>query len=485
MESSKSIRQNMLMNMALTVSNLLFPLITYSYVARILLSQGTGRVAFVQSVLTYFSYLASLGIGGYATRECARVRHDRYQLSVVAGEIWKIQRIATALSCAALVSTVLAVPRFRREGLLFAVMGLSIPLQTLGIPWLYQSLEKYSHLALRSIACKMLGVVLTFLFVKTKEDVALYGAITVFTSGVPSLLNLFLLPRYLDFPSIPIRALKKHLRPIWIFFLSTLMISLCSQFDTVMLGFLKGDDQVGLYHAALKMKGVVLSLSVAVTSVLIPRISQYVAGGEHRAFRQLLLSSLRVSCVLLLPLSVFVAIFARDLLLVVCGEGFLDAVPALVVLMLCCLVLSLTNLLGNQILIPKGMEKRFTTAVTLGMGINIFLNLLWIPRFSVGGAAFATLITELFHLCWLGMGCKREVRYLWRQLKAGISLTALAAATLTVFLLQRGTGEMPVILRLAVGAGGFFCCYLLVLLWRKEPLTKQLKAPLLSRLGKW
>ena len=474
MESSKSIRQNMLMNMALTVSNLLFPLITYSYVARILLSQGTGRVAFVQSVLTYFSYLASLGIGGYATRECARVRHDRYQLSVVAGEIWKIQRIATALSCAALVSTVLAVPRFRREGLLFAVMGLSIPLQTLGIPWLYQSLEKYSHLALRSIACKMLGVVLTFLFVKTKEDVALYGAITVFTSGVPSLLNLFLLPRYLDFPSIPIRALKKHLRPIWIFFLSTLMISLCSQFDTVMLGFLKGDDQVGLYHAALKMKGVVLSLSVAVTSVLIPRISQYVAGGEHRAFRQLLL-----------PLSVFVAIFARDLLLVVCGEGFLDAVPALVLLMLCCLVLSLTNLLGNQILIPKGMEKRFTTAVTLGMGINIFLNLLWIPRFSVGGAAFATLITELFHLCWLGMGCKREVRYLWRQLKAGIYLTALAAATLTVFLLQRATGEMPVILRLAVGAGGFFCCYLLVLLWRKEPLTKQLKASLLSRLGKW
>ena len=97
MESSKSIRQNMLMNMALTVSNLLFPLITYSYVARILLSQGTGRVAFVQSVLTYFSYLASLGIGGYATRECARVRHDRYQLSVVAGEIWKIQRIATAV----------------------------------------------------------------------------------------------------------------------------------------------------------------------------------------------------------------------------------------------------------------------------------------------------------------------------------------------------------------------------------------------------
>ena len=116
MESSKSIRQNMLMNMALTVSNLLFPLITYSYVARILLSQGTGRVAFVQSVLTYFSYLASLGIGGYATRECARVRHDRYQLSVVAGEIWKIQRITTVVSCAALAITVLAVPRFRREG---------------------------------------------------------------------------------------------------------------------------------------------------------------------------------------------------------------------------------------------------------------------------------------------------------------------------------------------------------------------------------
>ena len=49
-----SIEKNMGMNLLLTVSNFIFPLITYSYVARVLGPVGTGNVAFASSFLTYF-----------------------------------------------------------------------------------------------------------------------------------------------------------------------------------------------------------------------------------------------------------------------------------------------------------------------------------------------------------------------------------------------------------------------------------------------
>ena len=72
----KSIKKNIIMSTLLTVSNCVFPLLTYSYVARVLGPIGTGKVAFVTSVLQYFGYIATLGIPAYGLRECAKVRND-------------------------------------------------------------------------------------------------------------------------------------------------------------------------------------------------------------------------------------------------------------------------------------------------------------------------------------------------------------------------------------------------------------------------
>ena len=49
-----SVKFNVLMNMLLTTSQMLFPLITLPYVSRILSTFGTGAVAYVQSVVLYF-----------------------------------------------------------------------------------------------------------------------------------------------------------------------------------------------------------------------------------------------------------------------------------------------------------------------------------------------------------------------------------------------------------------------------------------------
>ena len=63
-----SIKFNFIMNLILTVSNFLFPLITFPYVSRVLLPEGTGKVAFAVSVITYFSMLATFGVNSYGVR---------------------------------------------------------------------------------------------------------------------------------------------------------------------------------------------------------------------------------------------------------------------------------------------------------------------------------------------------------------------------------------------------------------------------------
>lgn len=71
------------MNVILTMSSFIFPLITFPYVSRILLPTGTGKVSFATSVVTYFSMFAQLGIPTYGIRACAKVRDNREELSKV------------------------------------------------------------------------------------------------------------------------------------------------------------------------------------------------------------------------------------------------------------------------------------------------------------------------------------------------------------------------------------------------------------------
>ena len=79
-KKEKSIKFNLVMNMLLTTSAFVFPLITFPYITRVLLPEGNGKIAFANSVINYFSMFAMLGIPTYGIRACAQVRDDKEQM---------------------------------------------------------------------------------------------------------------------------------------------------------------------------------------------------------------------------------------------------------------------------------------------------------------------------------------------------------------------------------------------------------------------
>lgn len=127
-------------------------------------SSGTGKVAFVQSVITYFSYIAALGISGYGMRECAKVRKDKDKLSKLTQELISINLVSTLISYLLLLLVVVFVPRFSSYKTLFLVMSSSIFLQTLGMEWLYNALEQYTYITVRSLIFKTISSIFLHLF---------------------------------------------------------------------------------------------------------------------------------------------------------------------------------------------------------------------------------------------------------------------------------------------------------------------------------
>ena len=97
MKKQKSLTVNFIMNVILSMSAFIFPLITFPYVSRVLLPVGTGKVSFANGIIAYFALFAQLGIPTYGIRACARVRDDKEKLTKTVQELLIINTVISAI----------------------------------------------------------------------------------------------------------------------------------------------------------------------------------------------------------------------------------------------------------------------------------------------------------------------------------------------------------------------------------------------------
>ena len=189
----KSLKLNIIMNMLLTMSSFIFPLITFPYVSRILLPEGTGKVSFATSLISYFSMFAQLGIPTYGIRACAKVRDNREELTRTAQELLIINLIMSVVLYIVFFGAILLVPRLHNERNLYVIVSCTIILTSIGMEWLYKALEQYTYITLRSVLFKFIALIMMFLLIHKKSDYLLYGGISIFAASASNIFNLSLI----------------------------------------------------------------------------------------------------------------------------------------------------------------------------------------------------------------------------------------------------------------------------------------------------
>ena len=114
----RSVKFNFIMNFIFSVSQFLFPMITFPYVSRVLRPEGNGSIAFATSVISYFTMIAMLGIPTYGIRACAQVRDDKEKLSRTVHELLAINFVMSLVCYIAFGISMFTVERFQRDKLL-------------------------------------------------------------------------------------------------------------------------------------------------------------------------------------------------------------------------------------------------------------------------------------------------------------------------------------------------------------------------------
>ncbi|MFQ7289518.1 MAG: oligosaccharide flippase family protein [Lacrimispora saccharolytica] len=280
----KSVKFNFIMNSILMASSMIFPIITYPYVSRILQPEGIGTVSFANSVITYFSMFAQLGVPTYGIRACAKVRDDKEKLSRTVQEIMLINLVTCLIVYFAFGISLYLVPQFRQEKLLYVIMGSLILFNTIGVEWLYKGLEQYSYITVRSIIFKFIALIAMFLLIREKEDYIIYGGITIFAAAGSNVLNFINLRKYIFLRPVGAYDFRQHIKPISIFFAMSIATTVYTNMDNVMLGFIRGTTENGYYDAAVKIKNILVSFVTSLGTVLLPRVSYYIEIGEKKEF---------------------------------------------------------------------------------------------------------------------------------------------------------------------------------------------------------
>lgn len=468
-----SVQFNFVMNVILKLSAVIFPLITFPYVSRILGPEGNGKITFATSVISYFAMFAQLGIPTYGIKVCAECRDDREKLSRTVQELLAINLVSTTVSYFLLAVCMQLVPRFREEPVLMWMQAISILLNTIGMDWLYQAVEQYSYITIRNILFKLLALAGMFLLVKEPSDYLIYGGITLIGSYGSNLWNLFYSRRLVD---LKFRRKqyqwKQHLKPILSFFALSAAATIYVYMDSIMLGFLHGDTELGYYNAATKVKTILVSLVTALGTVLLPRISNYLAHGKRDKFEDLVRQSLGIILLATIPLVTYFIAAAEPVILFLAGEQYRDSILPMQIIMVTVLLIGVSNLTGMQILVPLNLEKYTVISTCLGAVVNLIINALLIPGFRSAGAAVGTVAAEGVVLLVQVLYLRGKFPFWTRDLQLWKLLAANAAALGGYGILRIAHWENQ-FLFLAVSATAFFCIYLAVLLLLREKVVWQ------------
>lgn len=190
MNKKKSLGLNGILNGLRSALNLIFPLVTFPYVTRVLSVNSIGAYNFSSTYVGYFILLAGLGISTYAVREGAKYRDNRKKLSEFASEIFSVNLWSTITSYMLLFLSLCIFKSLKPYLIFILIFSIQIFFTTIGIEWIYIINEDYTYITVRSIIFKLISIVLLFTLVRSKNDYLWYVGITVFSGVGSNLLRL-------------------------------------------------------------------------------------------------------------------------------------------------------------------------------------------------------------------------------------------------------------------------------------------------------
>ncbi len=368
--------------------NIIFPILTLSYVSKVLGAENLGMYTYSFSIITYLILVSDLGIRNYGSRKVAYCRENKGELEKFFWELL-LQKFYISM-LVFLLSFIYFFYTNKNE--IFLIQIFYIIISFLDISWLYQGLEDFKKIMLRNLILKLFLLVLIFLFIKEKDDLLKYTKLMI----IVNLLGNLILWVKIPVSNLRFKNLKpfSHLKNSFIMFLPQVAITMYTTLDRIMLGSMCDKKYVTYYDISNKMIIISMVLITTAGSVFLPKISNLYSNNEYEEIKELIKKSTNIFILIMFPLIFGILSVADGFIELLFDKTYMEVAFLMKVMSITIVFWTLNNITGSHILMPMGRENKITFSVFLGCFINLVLNYILIKKYNAFGAVIATIITE-------------------------------------------------------------------------------------------
>jgi O-antigen/teichoic acid export membrane protein len=368
----------------------------FVYMAQKLGVASYGVLEFAVAIRTYLLLVADSGLELWAVREAAKgVNVHRLVASVAPSRL-----ILAALAFLSVNGILAAIPENPNLRRILPLLGFTVFLQAFNLKWIFMGQERMMKVALGLVASQLVFAGIIFLFVKQPEDL-IWVPVAFLASEfviVVYFWRLFIKLHGRPRMEFHFHEFRQMLRPAFTLGASHALALMNYNLDSIIVGVMLGPGPVGWYAAAYKPVTACLALPVSYFLGLFPNLSRNY-NENRKKFRSVLVRSLRLTTVFALPLGVAGTFLAEPAITFLFGANYERSVPALQLLSWSAVLVTLR---GNfrQGLNAAGKQKLDLACASSAVLLNVILNLVLIPYYSIYGAAAATVASEIL---WFGL----------------------------------------------------------------------------------
>lgn len=408
---TNKIASNLLSLTSAEAAKRLLGFFTLAYLGRILDKSGFGIIGFASAFISYFILIVNFGFSTYGTVEIAK---DKSKILLFVNNILTIRILLSVLLSILLAVYVILIEQNTLTRYVMMITGLNIFANAIALNWVFQAVEKMKYIAIRQVLGGIISLAGVIIFVQSKEDVVTAAIILSLSMLIG---NIWFIPVYQKIYSkikleFDFRFWKDLLVKSFPLAYASIMIGIYYNLDIVMLGYMKTEEDVGIYSAAVKIFLLgVLPLQL-IFSAYFPSLSR-VGLQNSSEFRLIMRNYGKFIIGTGIVAGVILLSFTERIIVLVFGLSYIASAAPLSVLAINIMIVSINIFLGNPMM-AWGKNKEYSFAITMGAVSNIILNVVLIPKYSYAGAALATLFSEISVMIGLF--------YLFRKFTANLQL---------------------------------------------------------------
>ena len=321
----KSIKLNALAYLGIRILNIIFPLLTGTYVARVLDKTYYGYFNSVDTVLSFFLPFATYGVYSYGLRGISNVKDNKNEVNKVFSQLFFLCVVCTSLC---IVVYLLAYPLFFENNpvlkKVYLVMGIQLIAQMFSIEWVNEALENYDFLFYKTALIRTIMLVSMFIFVKEEKDIIPYTLIMSLSTFINYLISYFWIKRYIKLVRIDIKDFKPLFLPLTAMLIFSSANMLFTFLDRLFLVKIGEELFVTYYTMAQRIVGVIAGLITGVVSVSVPRLNYYLGKGDKTSYYNLVNRGSRMFMFFIIPISLGLTVLGTETILIYGSEKYVE-----------------------------------------------------------------------------------------------------------------------------------------------------------------